>query len=72
MINREYLYINVYEILQKLDNAYDIGCCNDFDGKCCRLKRTCMASKLFNECKTFIDNKLRQVKLKDLVYENIN
>jgi Rrf2 family nitric oxide-sensitive transcriptional repressor len=72
IINKKYIHINIYEILQKLGNEFDVSCCNSFGGKCCKLKSICMASKLFNECKTLIDDKLQQVQLKDLVYENIN
>jgi len=54
-----------------LNISYDISSCHDFNGKCYDLKNICQAYKIFRECKSFIDKKLQEVKLKDLTFENI-
>jgi Rrf2 family nitric oxide-sensitive transcriptional repressor len=71
IINRKYVDINIYELLQELGNPYVVNNCNDFDGECCKLKCYCKASKLFSECKNLIDKKLQNITLKDLSFEKV-
>jgi Rrf2 family protein len=68
IINRAYMDCSIYEIFEKLDNTYEINNCNNFNGKCCKLKNICKASTLFHECKKLIDKKLQSITLKDLGY----